>query len=512
MPHRDPAAHIIDVVEQWEEEQERPWVTVALHPHERPEATRRDRLLCALLEATNFEPTTTGYAIGGIGDLSSSQALFEEGVRAKHFATISEPLEGRLRFDLDAVFIHYFDLIPDDHGCGWKRADESGRIEAVVEVKTTGRGVEMAVRKDLLRRFLASRQASLLICQSAILLDRPLRWSEDQRIERKDGVAFWRGNGRWTCMESKFVVRPVGWVPLTAHDDGSPREPVRFVLGTHPDGRRRYGEIRSEHDHETLSGELLYFRPQVLDRYRSHGAATVSESEIRVWGGFLLPFDMTEQNLVAVWGQDLGALPSNDLQHWATHSIPPEGDISETQYLRDIMGEWVEDPRPTMAALRDARRALAAAFEDHLGASLFIQQHQNDRERWECLALTPHNDVDRLTADVLTLSKSLVDALNLNGLKSLGANEAGSLNAFADVLAQSGLPAKIEGLRELQSLRSTGMAHARGSKWEAGVKRYGWDLTDPAGLTSDLVGRLTTELNQLACLLQQRGRLAAPFR
>lgn len=158
-----------------------------------------------------------------------------------------------------------------------------------------------------------------------------------------------------------------------------------------------------------------------------------------------------------------------------------------------------------VAALLAARKELDEAWEVKFGNRLFRPLHPDEGDMEKLVYIPSGNGRRELDSVILNLTKLCIDYIDESGLER--ADSPGGINKLKATLEREGVEVSLSPLRDLQSIRSASMAHAKGSKYE---KLKGSLLTgdNPADI-EQLVGRLTAMMAELAAALRAgRGCLA----
>lgn len=197
------------------------------------------------------------------------------------------------------------------------------------------------------------------------------------------------------------------------------------------------------------------------------------------------------QTYSRVWGQRLVApLPKSqsgfeefaeepkkyveEQLHWRTYNIPPEGaSISETYWSRQFQLRPMNSDQPDLL-FKQRYQQLQEACNTHLGWQLLLPLDTYDEHHLQGLripATDEQRDFDEL---VLSLTKILIDSLHQKRLKTLLPAEhkeerKGSITYLEAALSACGAEDAadhISFLRNLQKVRSRGVAHRKGSDYQ----------------------------------------------
>jgi hypothetical protein len=250
----------------------------------------------------------------------------------------------------------------------------------------------------------------------------------------------------------------------------------------------------------------VHFRAEVLTKYYSHAERySVEDGYLRaasLWG---LKMDNDHPDRVVVFLGDLGRdLPEAERDYWRTFNIVPEGPaISKTAFTRSIRG-WFADPTRPDLAFKSRFRYFCEKWKEKFGWNLFLPLSSADRHHFTALRIPVHNDQGEFDAQVQSLTKLMVDSLNeaklAEGL-SLPVNTKGisKFEAFLNGNNFKETALHIEFLRNLQELRSTGVAHRKGSGYAKMAKVFDLENKELKEVAAGLFGsarQLTVDLGK----------------
>lgn len=247
----------------------------------------------------------------------------------------------------------------------------------------------------------------------------------------------------------------------------------------------------------------VYFRREVLAKYfaESH-RFTVADGRVGCLGLWSCQIDNDRQDVVAVFLGDLGRdLPYEEQLHWRTFNIPYEGKLSETSVRRNFLAQFTNASSPDLAFQFSYQR-LAECWQAKQGWTLFLPLREGDAHLLDAIRIPVTNAQAELDEQIGFLTKLLVDSLNEKGITKiigpLPEGKTGSITRFEVFLTTSGFPSVdmvVKFLRNLQSLRSTGTAHRKGSQYTELVEKLGIEpelrIQTGTRLLTDAVAALT---------------------
>ena len=267
---------------------------------------------------------------------------------------------------------------------------------------------------------------------------------------------------------------------------------VDFIIGVDEDGN----EVTSTSSEDELSNYFganpgrphyltpVFFRKAVLDKYHQQGGKySVEPGYLRCAGLWGIRIDNHLRDYVVAWLGDLGRdLPYQEQLHWRSFNIPPTGSISETFFRQQILGEWVDTERPEHL-FKYEYSALAGRSQHLLEWQVLLPLSTEDQHYLQAIRIPATDEQRNFDEFILALTRILVDSLNekeLNRLVSAQDREEakGGISrlekAFENRLVP-GYAEHIRFLRDLQDLRSSGVAHRKGRNYRRLAGKIGID-------------------------------------
>lgn len=217
----------------------------------------------------------------------------------------------------------------------------------------------------------------------------------------------------------------------------------------------------------------VFFNREVLQKYYNNPEIfSVEDSFLRCRSEWGLRMDNHKPDIVIAYLGDLGKdLPESERGYWSHFNIPPVGKMSHTKFLRDFMAEPAE-PEGADLLFKQEYKYLNEAWQKKYSWPLFRELATQDKHFFQNLRLLLNNSQSEFDVQVLSLAKVLIDALNEaeieKGMKSLVPNSKGitKFETFLKAHGFSRIEQGIQFLRDLQNLRSTGVAHLKGSNFK----------------------------------------------
>ncbi len=256
----------------------------------------------------------------------------------------------------------------------------------------------------------------------------------------------------------------------------------------------------------------VFFSKDVLKKYYDdHDKFKIDDSIIRCdyWH---LKMDNDCRNYVNVFLGDLGTcLPYHEQQYWKSYNIYLEnGKISPTRFKRSFLGEFTDSNNPAVL-LRQKTERLLIKWEKESNWNLILPLEKKDKYNFTGLRI-PLNENQKEFDEIISLTaKIFVDSLNLKGLKknisedklsTIDEKHLGqSMFLFETYLQEQSFDLTEEFcklLRDIQLIRSTGIAHRKGSRYEKAIKRVGIDESNFINSISLIFNKLIYYLDELS--------------
>lgn len=412
----------------------------------------------------------------------------------------------------------YLDLYPAENGT-LVRHGSAGDAEIVAVIATR----EVRIRKGPLMRYLAARQMYLAIFFDHIVTLPGARSNPLPEAERYVDVR--EGDRAWSFGSIDDIGEPISRLcgkrllappPRSMANDGRDDDMDRyaaFIIGEDSDGLA----VEYSADPSRLANFFganpgapnyltpVHFRRDVLDRYyHNPGRYKVTDGVVRHDPYWVLRTDDDHHDRVLVFLGDLGRdLPYTEQLHWRAHNVLPDGGLSGTARKRSFDAQFADGEQPEHR-FKAAYRRLGDRWDDTHGWPLFLPLAAADQHLLTKLHVPTSDNPAELDAQLLGLAKILVDSLNDRALDvALGAVEPGerSLAKLERYLSGRGYAhtaRDVGTLRAIQSLRSTGAAHTRGSGYAKALRRLGLEGRSAPDVVTILLVSATLMLDTLA--------------
>ncbi|BBD07218.1 hypothetical protein [Desulfovibrio ferrophilus] len=403
-------------------------------------------------------------------------------------------------FEIDQEFRLYHDLAYDQKRGLLLAFDVSGREIEVVRISPE----RIEARLKYLRQYQAGTRQNLVIYVDSVRYSKLLFEDVGERrdSERNERVAWSRHVGACSFHNdfSTFsrvlfkiilrspVIEKAGIWPFD--EEGDERE-VTFIIGVDENGEN----IEHTSSPDKLSNNFganpeaphyltpVYFRREVLAKYFAEpDRYVISDGSLGCLELWHCQIDNDLETSVAVFLGDLGRdLPYEERLHWRQFNIPPEGEISETNFRRSFLAQFT-DPSAVDLVFKEEYKRFAADWLKEIGWPFFLPLAPGDIHLADTIRIPVTNSQSEMDDQVLCLTKLLVDSLNEKEFARVGqpladgAKGIAKLNAFFQASDFADRKAIVDFLKNLQLLRSTGSGHRKGSGYDKAIAKLDIDL------------------------------------
>ena len=410
---------------------------------------------------------------------------------------------------INQEFVLLFELYRGNDGCYYS-VDECGEKEKVVDIKSD----TVRVRTKYILRYIAAKQ-----CLFVYFVDSRFASSERYPMHAEligdneeigDNYHFKRwfqatsDNGYLLSMlYSRSFIEPgpqdsCNLWPYEREEEFYPN----FIIGENPDGSSVEftcdpDKLGTYFDKEITAPHYLtpvYFKPVVLDKYRNNPLFTVTDRRLTCGSQWGVEIDNVDPDRVMVFLGDLGRdLPESERQHFLSFQISPvDHHISEEVFLNDFMNMFTDPSGPVSMLLR-AREALDKAWQEQFGSAFYRDFHKNDSDVLRQIRIPSGYGEAEFDSVVMALSKAFVDYIDESNFKEH--DEKGSINKLDAFLRNKNLTIDLGPLRDVQSIRSNGAAHGKGSNYDKLQNKIVSE--DHRADALDLINNLTSLLNEI---------------
>lgn len=281
-----------------------------------------------------------------------------------------------------------------------------------------------------------------------------------------------------------------------------------FIIGELPDG----SFVRFTCEESKLSNYFganpgaphyltpVFFKPAVLDRYRKRENFEVTERRIRCGSQWSVEIDNIIPGRVMVYLGDLGRdLPETERKHFLAYEMSPSNQrVAEEVIAQDFFCAWIEETEGPISRFQLAYIGLNKSWANRFGTSLFRVMHPDDANLIKQIRIPTINSSEEYETVIQSLARLLVDYIDQAQFPK--SSTTGSINKLKEFLQSQGINIDCSPLHDLQNLRSTGVAHAKGEKYDKTKAQLlsGNSINDVA----IIIDRLTNFMQELSNSLQ----------
>jgi hypothetical protein len=222
----------------------------------------------------------------------------------------------------------------------------------------------------------------------------------------------------------------------------------------------------------------IFFSKEVMQKYYSSSDYKITDGNLYRAGAWGLRFDNNSANHVSVFLGDLGRdLPSKEQVYWKSFNLIPDGrKISRTNFERSFLGNFYDAENPEHR-FKQKFRDIQEYWNKKYDWYLFLPLSTKDEHFYESLRSMLSNEQSEFDAQVLALTKITIDSINVkplrnhlevtdNSIKSISLMEV-----LLEKLKSPHLSTLSSLLKGVQSVRSTGVAHRKGTEYEKTISK-----------------------------------------
>lgn len=389
-------------------------------------------------------------------------------------------------WEISEEFRHYFKLYDDRRkGKLFLIADNGDENEVVIIEKDNIR-----VKMKLIKEFLAVKKMHLAIFFDFVLYSTKTLAEQNMKEYRtevsEDNYCF--SIGASDCCGFGDGLSSMGWLMgkklLKGLDNFQPklrgkdnRKYEEFIIDIDSNG----DPVRFTCDEDNLSNFFgknegapnyftpVFFKKEVLAKYYSQpNKYSVVDGAVMCGSLWTLRIDNNHPEHVMAFLGDLGHLAYNEQLYWKHFNIEKKGKMSYTAWARGFEAKFA-DPEKSDLFFKQRYQTIKEKWTKKFGWNLFLELSDDDQYHWKTLRIPLTNEQKEFDEQVLSLIKLIVDSLNEKELSeglSLRPDSKG-ITKLEGFLKSKGLkiPQLIKYLRNLQDLRSAGVAHLKGNDY-----------------------------------------------
>lgn len=381
----------------------------------------------------------------------------------------------------------FHNLFHDQKTSNFLAFDDAGDEVEVIKVTQQ----EVKIRRSYLRSFMAAKQMHLLLFfELTKHFKERMDFTADESNERMtytiySGESYSKGYESFSRILGKKIIRceaveKCGVWPFEREKDyqdfvigGDDDAPKKFT--SNPDLLANYFGANPDAPHYLTP---VFFRKEVMQKYYGSSDYEIGDGRLSRHGAWSLRFDNNSPNHVSAFLGDLGRdLPEKEQLYWRSFNIFPDGRrISQTNFQRSFMGSFF-DPENPEHEFKHKFTKLQGQWLDTYGWELFLPLSEKDAHFFSSIRSMLTNEQSEFDAQILALTKVTIDSVNIKELRKLvkiGAPEVKSIALVEVLLNQmnaSNVNHHVSLLRGIQSVRSTGVAHRKGTEYDKAIAK-----------------------------------------
>lgn len=410
--------------------------------------------------------------------------------------------------EISEEFRLFHNLYHDKEKNTYIKIDDAGSEKTVAIVKPD----EVQIRCQEIRQFLAIKEMYLSMlfqfeeCSRYSL--EALGLNDVEPEFKRDGLVYWRhdycgetgtyrkGFQSDSRLKGRKLIKPLQKSKSGFGDFAEGRKYVKFIIDVDDNGDAVYhtcdpyklSDRFGKNSGIASKYTIVHFRKQVLDKYYNEpGKYTVSDSKVCYPSLWSMRIDNHNPEKVCVFLDDLGiSLPYVEQCHWSQpqYNIPPEGGVSETFHRRMFLGEWASSDQPDHL-FKQGYEQLQKACDEYLGWQLLKPLSSGDEYHLRRLRIPVNDEQCHFDDLVQDLQTTLIESIDVKGLKQLlpeaerenlkGKRSIESLEEVLSFHSVENVNHRISFLQKLQTLRSKGSGHRKGSDYQRIANYFGVD-------------------------------------
>lgn len=365
--------------------------------------------------------------------------------------------------------------------------DDSG--DEVEVIKTTPS--EIKIRKWYLKSFIAARQMNLLLYFEVTRHFHEILSYQEEIIGNDvsyiiySGDSYAKGYHTFSRICGKKLIRCGPMESCGVYPFKKEKEFQDFIIGgdsddpttfnCNPDSLANYFGANPQAPHYLTP---VYFRKEVMQKYYSSSDYEINDGHLHRRGAWSLRLDNNSPTHVAVFLGDLGTdLPEKEQIYWKSFNVAPDGrTISDANFQRSFLGNFYDADNPEHK-FKNKYERLQKEWQEHYGWSLFLPLSDKDNHFIKSIRSMLTNEQSEFDGQILSLTKTINDSINVKELRKfleITDQDIKSIGLMEELLKKLEIKdssTHISLLRAIQSVRSTGVAHRKGTEYEKSIAR-----------------------------------------
>ena len=460
---------------------------------------------------------------------ASNKLQYEQNVKEKFEDILVEPFviyrmwDSRTedhKFEIVQDFILFYNLFFDEKESTYNAITDTGEIIDVVKISHARDDEEIKINTRFLRNYLAVKN-KILVVQHEHTTNNTEKWDKigdmivKERIKKDNGNFEllldrdpFMGDKQYSRLRGKDMVLPFN---EQKHLLGWSTEYCKFIIYVNDQGNEKKVSCQENNNSGANTLTPVFFKREVLKKYYSAPSKYNVTSENLFCGNFwYIPIDTNAKDLIQVWLVDLGRIPYGEQQHWKLYNVPPEGGVTKYRIQKDIYSKFIP-PESIVPQFKISLSQFQEKFEKKFGFIPFMQLHPDDQFIERTFRIPLDNEVHEFESQITYLAKMLQesidiasikqkmnsDGVNSDKIKKIGTKKILALESLLEFYNMN--TEIIYNLHKIQHIRSRGIAHRKGGKYEKTVKKYELDKITRIEFIKKLTKDLTKSFDNL-CL------------
>ena len=229
----------------------------------------------------------------------------------------------------------------------------------------------------------------------------------------------------------------------------------------------------------------VFFDNKVMQLYYSSSEYEINDGMIARMGVWSLYVDNNTENHISVFLGDLGTyLPNKEQQYWKRFNlVPDDKEISKANFERSFLGNFSSTLNPSLV-FKQTFESFQNSWVKRHGWPLFLPLLDRDEHYFTSLRSMLSNEQSEFDQMLMCLVKVTIDSINICQLNEMlgpsidGSKSISLLKILFERICLNDIEEKIKIIRNIQSLRSEGVAHRKGSNYKKTTLKMSLNFED----------------------------------
>jgi hypothetical protein len=420
--------------------------------------------------------------------------LYRPFILRRDFGPIHPPI-----FEIVQDFVLFYNLYFQSEESVYRKLNSTGIEVDVIKLSKDSETETILVRTNYLRDYLYFNKMALIrqhdhkrwfreASPVATGEGNPLYIRETGKIHYSLSIVndtFFKESKCLSFLHGMDIVRPFSKPDNSLHSFSFDKQFEKFIIRLNSDGEpieRMCNESHiGSHNGQAPFLTPVFFKKELLKYYYDNPKTfSVDENCIRCLDQWYITYGINSEGLIQVWLGDLGRLPYEVQKYWRLLNVPPEGGIPKEVFQRDLEAEFVESTDP-VSKFKRVLELSNSNFKTQFGFRLHKTLPSNDLHCYQTIHIPVTNEQKEFDEQILYLAKILIDSMNKSEMdkRISKSSQSGSIESLGFFLSEitecqdTDISIIIDTFSMIQTIRSTGAAHSKGSKFEGKMIKYG---------------------------------------